>query len=53
MLNEDGRIEGDIHPEAEDSPVREQNPSASKKKSKGLKRQLREKKYKVHAKFWS
>ncbi|KAL3376307.1 hypothetical protein AABB24_002977, partial [Solanum stoloniferum] len=51
MLNEDGRIEGEIHPEAEDSPVREQNPSASKKKSKGLKRQLREKKYKNKENF--
>lgn len=24
MLNEDGKIEGEIHPEVEDSPVREQ-----------------------------
>lgn len=24
MLNEDGRIEGEIHPEEEDSPIREQ-----------------------------
>lgn len=46
MLNEDGRIEGEMHPEEEDRPIREQNPSASKKKSKGLKRQLREKKFK-------
>ncbi|XP_055806330.1 uncharacterized protein LOC129874955 isoform X2 [Solanum dulcamara] len=46
MLNEDGRIEGEIHPEEEDIPIREQNPSVSKKKSKGLKRQLREKKFK-------
>lgn len=45
MLNEDGKIEGEIHPE-EDSPIGGQNPSASKKKSKGLKRQLREKKFK-------
>ncbi|XP_004233483.1 uncharacterized protein [Solanum lycopersicum] len=51
MLNEDGKIEGEIHPEVEDSPVREQNPSASKKKSKGLKRQLREKKYKNKENF--
>ncbi|KAM3250358.1 ribosome biogeneis protein ERB1 [Capsicum chacoense] len=46
MLNEDGNIEGQIHPEEEDSPTRGQNPSASKKKSKGLKRQLREEKFK-------
>ncbi|KAL3344458.1 hypothetical protein AABB24_023748 [Solanum stoloniferum] len=51
MLNEDGRIEGEIHPEVEDSPIREQKPSASKKKSKGLKRQLREKKYKNKENF--
>ncbi|KAK4360604.1 hypothetical protein RND71_019556 [Anisodus tanguticus] len=45
MLNEDGKIEGEIHPE-EDSPIGWQDPSRLKKKSKGLKRQLREKKYK-------
>ncbi|XP_019266092.1 PREDICTED: protein PFC0760c isoform X3 [Nicotiana attenuata] len=45
MLTEDGRIEGEIHPE-EDSPIRgQQNPSASKKKSKGLKRQHKGKKF--------
>lgn len=44
MLTEDGKIEGEIHPEVEDSPIGGQNPSASKKKSKGLKRQ--EKKFK-------
>ncbi|XP_019266091.1 PREDICTED: uncharacterized protein LOC109243594 isoform X2 [Nicotiana attenuata] len=44
MLTEDGRIEGEIHPE-EDSPIRGQNPSASKKKSKGLKRQHKGKKF--------
>ncbi|XP_075090419.1 uncharacterized protein LOC107770954 isoform X2 [Nicotiana tabacum] len=38
MLTEDGRIDGEIHPE-EDSPIGGQNPSVSKKKSKGLKRQ--------------
>lgn len=44
MLTEDGRTEGEIHPE-EDSPVRGQNPSESKKKSKGLKRQHKGKKF--------
>nr|XP_009765807.1 PREDICTED: uncharacterized protein LOC104217301 isoform X5 [Nicotiana sylvestris] len=44
MLTEDGRIEGEIHPE-EDSPIRGQNPSESKKKSKGLKRQHKGKKF--------
>lgn len=51
MLNEDGRVEGEIHPDTEDSPIREQNPSASKKKNKGLKRQLREKKFKNKENF--
>ncbi|XP_018626154.1 uncharacterized protein [Nicotiana tomentosiformis] len=44
MLTEDGRIDGEIHPE-EDSPIGGQNPSASKKKSKGLKRQHKGKKF--------
>lgn len=43
MLTEDGRIDGEIHPE-EDSPIGGQNPLASKKKSKRLKRQPKGKK---------
>ncbi|KAK4347930.1 hypothetical protein RND71_034269 [Anisodus tanguticus] len=46
MLNEDGKLEEEIHPEEEDSPIGWLDPSRLKKKSKGLKRQLREKKYK-------
>ncbi|XP_059281916.1 uncharacterized protein LOC132035787 isoform X3 [Lycium ferocissimum] len=46
MLSEKGKIEGEILPEEEDSPIAWQDPSRLKKKSKGMKRQLREKKYK-------
>ncbi|XP_060192906.1 uncharacterized protein LOC132622333 isoform X1 [Lycium barbarum] len=46
MLSEKGKIEGEILPEEEDSAIAWQDPSRLKKKSKGMKRQLREKKYK-------